>query len=167
MQKINLGKGKSMETGALRAIKDKADVLIFMDGDMQHKPTDIDRFLRAFKKQRRIDIIFGARTIGKNMRLAPFMGNKMLTIIINLFFKYFLNDTQCGFRGFRAKVFDKVRWRSSGYAAETEMVINAARNRLRYREISIDTVYLDHYKGTSIFDGVIILAKITIWKFFK
>ena len=165
--KINLGKGKSMETGALKAIKEGADVLIFMDGDLQHKPTDINRFLRAFSKYPEVDILFGARTIGRSMRLIPFIGNKFLTIGINLLFRYFLNDTQCGFRAFRSRVFQKLRWKSHGYSVETEMIINAAKNRLKYREIPVETIYLDHYKGTSVFDGIKILLKILAWKFVK
>lgn len=162
--KINIGKGKSMETGAIKAIKGKADVLIFMDGDLQHKASDINRFLKAFINHPEIDIIFGARTIGRTMRLIPFIGNKFLTICTNLLFHYFLNDTQCGFRGFRAKVFPKLKWKSNGYSVETEMIINAAKNRIPYKEIPIETIYLDHYKGTSVFDGIIIMFKMLVWR---
>lgn len=165
--KINLGKGKSLETGALKAIKDKADIIIFMDGDLQHKPSDIDRFLRKFKKDPHLEIVFGARTIGKHMRLAPFLGNKVLTVTINLLFKYLLNDTQCGFRAFKSSIFNKLRWKSPGYAAETEMIINAARHHLKYKEVTIDTIYLDHYKGTYIIDGITVLFKTLMWKFTK
>lgn len=164
--KINLGKGKALETGCLKAIKEKADIVILMDGDLQHEPEDINRFLRAFKKDKKLEIVFGARKIGKTMRLMAFIGNKILTIIINLFFRYFLNDTQSGFRAFRSKVFKKIRWKSSGYSAETEMIINAARQHLEYKEIAIDTIYLDYYKGTYLIDGIIILFKIILWRIF-
>lgn len=164
--KINLGKGKALETGCLKAIKDKADIIILMDGDLQHKPEDINRFLRAFRKDKKLEIVFGARKIGKTMRLMAFIGNKILTIIINLLFRYFLNDTQSGFRAFKSKVFKKIRWKTSGYSAETEMIINAARNHLKYKEIAIDTIYLDYYKGTYLVDGIIILFKIMLWKIF-
>lgn len=163
--KINLGKGKSLETGALKAVKEKAGIIIFMDGDLQHKPEDINRFLRAFQKDKKLKIAFGARKIGTNMKFAAFFGNKLLTITVNLLFRYFLNDTQCGFRAFRKEAFKKLRWESSGYAAETEMIIKAAKNKLPYKEIPIDTVYLEHHKGTGFIDGIIILLKIIFWKF--
>ncbi|MBI4975123.1 glycosyltransferase family 2 protein [Candidatus Peregrinibacteria bacterium] len=165
--KINLGKGKSLETGTLKAIKEKTDIIIFMDGDLQHKPEDINRFLRAFKKDKDLDILFGARKIGRTMRLIAFIGNKILTIIINIFFRYFLNDTQCGFRAIRSRAFNKIRWTSPGYSAETEMIINAAKHKLKYKEIPIDTIYLDYYKGTYIFDGLVIMTKILLWKLLK
>lgn len=165
--KINLGKGRSLETGLLYAKKHGADIVVFMDGDLQHNPNDIDRFLAVFTKKPQTDIVFGARTIGKNMRLIPFLGNKFLTITTNFLFKYFLNDTQCGFRAVKTKHFNKLKWHSSGYQAETEMIINAAKHNLKYEEIIIDTVYMDHYKGTSILDGIIILFMIIKMKLTK
>ncbi len=162
---INLGKGKSLETGILRSIKDGAEITVLMDGDLQHKPEDVKRFIRAFKKNPNLDIVFGARKIGKTMKLMAFVGNKFLTITINLLFRYFLNDTQCGFRALRNKTFKKIRWHSSDYAAETEMIINAAKHKLMYKEIPIDTIYLDYHKGTYFVHGIMILARILIWRF--
>lgn len=164
--KYNLGKGKSLQTGAIKAVKDKADIIIFMDGDLQHKPEDIQRFLRAFLKDPNLQMVFGARKIGINMRFASFFGNKLLTITINLFFRYFLNDTQCGFRAFRRSVFSKINWNSPDYAAETEMIIRAAKARLKYKEIPIDTIYLDHNKGTHFIHGILILFKIIFWRIY-
>jgi len=164
---INLGKGRSLETGALKAIQEKADVIIFMDGDLQHRPEDIDRFLKEFKENPKLKIVFGARSIGRHMRFAPFFGNKVLTVAINLFFKYMLNDTQCGFRAIKSDIFNEIRWTTAGYAAETEMIINAAKHKLKYTEIPIDTIYLENYKGTSFIDGIIIMFKIISWRLFK
>ncbi len=164
---INLGKGKSLETGVLFAIKEHADIIVVMDGDLQHNPEDVQRFLMAFEQNSELAIVFGARKINKTMPFMAFAGNKLLTVVINLLFHYFLNDTQCGFRAFKAEFFDNLRWQSSEYAAETEMVINAAKSKLKYQEIMIDTIYLDNYKGTYFVDGIIILAKIVFWKFIK
>lgn len=162
--KINLGKGKSLETGVRKSLKDEADITILMDGDLQHKPEDVKRFIRAFRNSPELEIVFGARKIGKTMKLRAFIGNKLLTITINLLFRYFLNDTQCGFRAFRNRSFQKLRWKSSGYEAETEMIIKAAKNRLPYKEIPIDTIYLNYHKGTYFIDGIIIMLKIVFWR---
>ena len=162
--KINLGKGKALETGTKKAISQKADVIIFMDGDLQHKPTDINRFLRPFARDPDLKLVFGARKIGTNMHFSSFFGNKLLTVTINLLFRYFLNDTQCGFRAFRSSAFQQIQWQASGYSAETEMIIRAAKNRLKYKEIPIDTIYLEQHKGTHFIDGIIIMLKIILWK---
>ena len=163
----NLGKGESMKIATEKAIKDGSDIVLFMDGDLQHKAKDINRFLSVFQENKDIDIVFGARKIGKNMRLVKFIGNKTLTVIINILFRYFLNDTQCGFRGFRSKVFNKIKWNSKDYSVETEMVINSAINNIPYKEVEIETIYMDHKKGTKIRDGIKILFKILFWRIIK
>jgi UDP-N-acetylglucosamine---dolichyl-phosphate N-acetylglucosaminyltransferase len=165
--KVNIGKGKALETGCLKAIKDNAELIIFMDGDLQHDPKDLDRFIRAFKKDKKLEIAFGARNMGENMKFAVFTANKLLTISTNLLHRYFLNDTQCGFRAFRSRVFKKLKWNSSKYEVETEIIINSAKNQLKYKEIPIDSIYLERYKGTGIMDGVKIMSKILAWKIFK
>lgn len=165
--KKNLGKGESMKIATEKAIKDGADIILFMDGDLQHKIDDIGRFLSVFENYKNVDIVFGARKIGKNMRIIKFIGNKTLTVIINILFRYFLNDTQCGFRGFRSNIFDKIKWNSKDYSVETEMVINAAVNNIPYKEVEIETIYLDYKKGTDIFDGIKILLKILFWRIVK
>lgn len=165
--KINLGKGKSLETGTLKSLQQKADIIIVMDSDMQHKPEDIDRFLEVFRKNPDTDIVFGARKIGKSMPLIPFIGNKLISVTTNLLFHYFVNDTQCGFRAFKSSVFNKIHWESHGYSVETEMIINAAIHKLKYQEITIETIYLEKYKGMNIFDGMAVLFKILGWKISK
>ncbi|MFA7685688.1 MAG: glycosyltransferase family 2 protein [Candidatus Gracilibacteria bacterium] len=165
--KINLGKGKSLETGSLKAIEQKADIIIVMDSDMQHKTEDIDRFLDVFQKNPDTKIVFGARKIGKTMPLIAFIGNKMISVITNLLFHYFVNDTQCGFRAFKSDIFNKIRWNSHGYSVETEMIINAAFHKLKYQEITIETIYLEKYKGMNVFDGMTVLFKILGWRISK
>lgn len=165
--KTNLGKGKSLETGAMKAIKEKADIIVVMDSDLQHKPSDISRFLRVFQKNPDIDIVFGSRVAGVSSRLIPFIGNKIISIITNLLYGYFINDTQSGFRAFRSRIFNKIRWESHGYSVEIEMIINAAKHKLKYKEIPIDTIYLEKYKGMNVLDGISVLFKILGWKVFK
>jgi len=165
--KLNLGKGKALQTGTLQAIKNKSDIVIFMDGDLQHKTSDIQKFLDEFNKNSKTKIIFGARNIGTKMTLKAFLGNKIITIIINLLFNYYLSDTQCGFRAFKTDIYKLIEWESSNYSVETEIIINAAKHQIPYSEVPIHTIYIDNYKGTNFIDGFKILSKIIIWKLTK
>jgi glycosyltransferase involved in cell wall biosynthesis len=164
---LNIGKGKALETGSMQAINDGAEIIIFMDGDLQHNTTDIQQFLDAFNKDNDLKLVFGAREIGKKMNLTAFVGNKLLTIIINYLFKYYLSDTQCGFKAFKSDIFETIKWTSTNYSVETEIIINAAKNELKYCEVPIHTVYLEKYKGTNFIDGLKIFSKIIIWKLIK
>ena len=165
--KKNLGKGESMKIATEKAIKDEVEIILFMDGDLQHKTSDINRFLSVFKDDKNVDIVFGARKIGKNMRLFKFIGNKILTVIINILFRYFLNDTQCGFKAFKTNIFKKIKWNSKDYSVETEIAINSAINKIPYKEVEIETIYIDHKKGTGLLDGIKILSKVLYWRIFK
>lgn len=160
---LNLGKGAAMKTGCEAALKLGADVIVTMDADDQHNPADIARLLEQIQKGN--DIVFGSRIIGKNMPLTKFLGNKFLTIIINIFFKIFINDTQSGFKAFTAKTYNKIKWESRDYAVETEIIVKTAENKLKFSEIEIATIYHNDYKGTTPINGLQIFFKILKWKF--
>lgn len=152
-----------MKTGCDLAVKRGAKYLVVMDADGQHKPADIPRFVEKLATGK-YDIVFGARIIGKTMPLLLFLGNKFLSICINLLFKMFLSDTQGGFRAFTASAYRELRWNSADYTVETEMVIQAAKRHLRYTEVAIQTIYHDKYKGTTPLDGLKIFVQILKWR---
>jgi hypothetical protein len=87
------------------------------------------------------------------------LGNWALSRLFGLLFRYRLGDTQCGMRAFPAAAYPQLCWEATGYAVETEMLVNAARARLRVAQIGIETVYLDAYKGTTIGDGLKVLGE--------
>lgn len=160
---VNLGKGAAMKTGCDLAIKRGAKYLIVLDADGQHKPADIPRFVEKLATGK-YDIVFGARIIGKNMPLVLFLGNKFLSICVNILFHMFLSDTQGGYRAFTSAAYPELRWNSADYTVETEMVIRAAKRHLRYTEVAIQTIYHDKYKGTTPLDGLKIFVQILKWR---
>ncbi|MDP3970724.1 MAG: glycosyltransferase family 2 protein [bacterium] len=160
---INLGKGAALKTGCDAAKKLGADYIICMDADNQHKPESIPKFLDALVDED-IDIVFGARQFNKDMPFMMFMGNRVLSVIINKLFHIFVHDTQSGYRAFTVDAYDKLKWESSGYEAETEMIVRASEYHLKYAEVDIDTIYHDDYKGTTAIDGIKILLQIIKWK---
>lgn len=161
---INLGKGAAMKTGCEVAMQQGAKYLVMMDADGQHKPVDLPRFVEKLETGK-VDMVFGARVIGKDMPLLLFLGNKYLSIAINVLFRMFISDTQGGFRAFTAEAYQQIRWNSADYTVETEMIVNAAKHHLRYAEVEIQTIYHDKYKGTTPLDGLKIFFQILKWRF--
>ena len=159
---VNMGKGLALKTGIEAAIKNKADIIVTLDGDMQHDPCDIPRLLDKIKKK--ADIVIGCRELDKNMPLTLKFGNWFLYNSFKTLFKVDIHDTQSGFRAFKSSIYQKLKWNASGYAVETEMLINLDKNHLNYKEIPIKTVYSDKYKGTSVIDGVKIFLSMVLWK---
>jgi len=157
--KINLGKGAAVKTGCDYALKEKADIVCLMDSDGQHKARDLKRLLDKLIKTKS-DIAFGYRSLNKNMPLVTKFGNWFINTTTKLIQGIKLRDTQSGMRCFTRKAYKKLRWTANDYSMESEMIANAAKNRLKYTEEKIDTVYLDSFKGTTVLDGIKIVINI-------
>lgn len=160
---INLGKGAALKTGSEYAISKGAQILIYMDADGQHKSKDIPRFLEAHKLKN-ASIVFGSREIGRDMPLVMMLGNKFLSIASAMLFGVYVSDTQSGFRLLSADAYHKLKWTSSNYAVETEMISKIKKSKLTFSEITIDTIYNDNHKGTTVIDGIRIFLKMLKWK---
>ena len=87
--------------------------------------------------------------------------------MVRLLYGIQLNDTQCGFRAFTSDAYKKVRWNSSDYSMESEMIARAGKQNLKYVQIPIETIYSDRYKGTTIVDGMKIVMNMIWWKLFN
>lgn len=154
--KVNLGKGAALKTGCDYALQLGAQKIVVMDADGQHQPQDIPLFLQNLNHH---DIVFGCRKVPHSMPLVLRFGNKTISRMLQLLYNIRVEDSQCGYRAFTADAYSKIRWETRDYYVETEMAIKAGKKRLRSTAISIETIYADKYKGTTILDGVLIVAK--------
>lgn len=161
---INLGKGAALKTGCEYAIQNGADIIVVMDSDGQHKAEDISRFLNALKN---VDVIFGSRELNESMPFILRFGNNFINFMVKLLYGITLKDTQSGFRAFKSDVYNKIRWESTNYSVESEMIANIGKNKLKYKEIMIETIYNDKYKGTTVLDGFKIVLNMIKWRIYK
>lgn len=161
---INLGKGAAATTGCEYALKKKAKIIVLMDSDGQHKPEDIPKLLRLLNGN---DIVFGSRVLHPEEQ--PFVmrfGNWFISTASRYITGIKLQDTQTGFRAMTAEAYKKIRWHSSDYSMESEMIANTAKHKLKYAELPIDIIYHDKFKGTTVFVGVKIFINILrFWMF--
>ncbi|MBD3164394.1 glycosyltransferase [Candidatus Woesearchaeota archaeon] len=158
---INLGKGAALKTGCRHALSRKADIIVLIDADGQHKPEDIPKFLEKLKNN---DIVFGIRKRNKNMPLLLRFGNWGIDKVSSILYSIDIPDTQCGFRAFKADIYKKIKWQSPDYSMESEMVANVGKKNLKYSTVTISTIYSDKYKGTTISDGIKIVLNLFWWK---
>jgi glycosyltransferase involved in cell wall biosynthesis len=160
----NLGKGGALKTGCDYAVKEGARYLIVMDSDGQHDPDELHLFYN--KLQEGYDVIVGCRKWNQNMPFMMKLGNFGLHKLSALFYKVNIPDTQSGYRAFTASAYRKIRWKANDYAMESEMIARIHKNKLKYATISIKTIYLDDYKGTTLLHGIKIAFNIIFWKIF-
>lgn len=158
---INLGKGSAAKTGCEFALKKGAKKIILIDADGQHDPDEIPGFLEGLEGY---DIVFGYRKFNKAMPFVFKFGNKIINFAVKMLYNMNLKDTQSGYRAFTADAYRKIRWRASNYFMESEMIANAGKRRLRYKEIPIKTIYADKHKGTTVFDGIKIVINMFLWR---
>jgi len=158
---INLGKGAAVKTGCDYALKKGAEKIILIDADGQHDPDEIPKFLNALNN---FDIVFGYRRMKKGMPIVIRWGNRFLNRMVGVLFGIQLRDTQCGYRAFTADAYKKIRWKATDYSMESEMIANVGKNHLNYREVPIETLYLDRFKGTTVLDGLKIGLDLIKWR---
>lgn len=159
---VNLGKGSALKTGCEYAFKKLgADAVIIMDGDDQHAVEDIKLFEKALQKS--AQVVLGVRTMDAKMPFMRILGNKSMSILINLLFGSYIADIPSGFKAFTKSAYKQLRWHSSGYEVETEIAVRIAKNKLDFVEVPISTIYHDKEYGFNLIDAVKVLLKLPYW----
>ncbi len=88
------------------------------------------------------DMVLGSRLNGEIREgampwLHKYIGNPLLTRVLNLFFKAGVSDAHSGFRAFKKELLDKLRLSSTGMEFASEMIIEASRKNARIEEVPI------------------------------
>lgn len=161
--KINLGKGAAMKTGAEYAFRHGAGAVIFMDSDNQHSPDDLPKFVEALKSAK-YDVVYGSRNLNFGVPFARYLGNKFSSVLAGFLYKTYVSDLLCGFRAVTKKGYEKIKWESTGYGVETEMVARAAVARLKFCELPVETIYHSKVKGVTPLDGFAIFFNMLKWR---
>lgn len=99
---FSLGNGAAIKSGA-RASSGKT--LVFMDGDGQHQPQDIERLLGIYNKG--FDMVIGARTAKSQASLGRLVANKLYNRFASLMTGRDIKDLTSGFRVVNARKFKK------------------------------------------------------------
>ncbi len=161
--RLNLGKGAAAKTGVEAALRLGADLVVLLDADGQHDPKQIPEFVEKLGEG--FEVVFGARQLDSKMPFVRFLGNRFATFLIALIFGVHRSDLLCGFMAFTSEAYQKIRWDSARYGLETEIVARVGKNKLKYTEVPIETVYIDKYKGATVLDALGVLLDIPRWVF--
>lgn len=163
--KKNQGKGAALKTGCEYAFSNGAKAVLLIDSDGQHDPQDIPRLIKPLDEG--FDIVFASRTLDKNMPVVFRFGNWVINTTMKLLYGMKIHDTQSGFRAFTKKAYNTIRWKSTKYSVESEMIAKAGKAKLKYDEIMIKTIYNDKNKGTTVLDGMKIVRDMIWWRISK
>ena len=161
---VNKGKGAALKTG-IRYLKEKgdADAVITVDADGQHTLKDIGRVAQAIAETPDTVIIGGRDFSGMPPRSK--FGNTVSRFFFRLFTGLKISDTQTGLRALPSCFFDKLlEIPGDRYEYEMNMLLELKVWNAKYREIVIDTVYIDEQNSSSHFhpvrDGLRVFSRI-------
>jgi glycosyltransferase involved in cell wall biosynthesis len=131
------GYGSALMRGAEEA---RSPFIIMADADDSYDLTDLERFVDGLREGN--DLVMGTRmrgTIepGAMPWLHRWIGNPLLSGLLNLLFRPGISDAHCGMRAFTKDAYRRMQLQTTGMEFASEMVIKAALGKLRIAEIPI------------------------------
>jgi glycosyltransferase involved in cell wall biosynthesis len=114
--------------------------IVMADADLTYDFKEIPRFVAALEEGAEMAIGDRMDNIqpGAMPWLHRYIGNPLLTGLLNLFFRTGVNDAHCGMRAVRREVLERLDLRTTGMEFASEMVIRASKERLRIAEFPIE-----------------------------
>ena len=150
VHEVNKGKGRALKTAFAYVKEHRPQSLgvVTVDGDNQHLPKDIKAC--SEKMMETGDVIFGCRDFGlPNVPWKSRFGNRCTSMVLRLFCGIRLSDTQTGLRAIPAKYLEMMcEIRGERFEYETEMILALKQEKIAFREVVIETVYIEENKST-------------------
>lgn len=129
----NIGNGAAIKSGIRIAT---GDILVFMDGDGQHNPADIQRLLNLFPDY---DMVVGARSLQGQASLGRAIGNKLFNLLASYVAKFPVQDLTSGFRAIKANIARSfIHLLPNSYSYPTTLTLAILRTGRTLKYISID-----------------------------
>ena len=148
----NRGYGAAIQTALKEARNRKADVLVTLDGDGQHNPEDIPRFIAALNNA---DMVIGSRHSGA-VPLYRRFGQKVLDLAT----RSAGIDSQNGYRAYSSRALAVLFPVENGMAISSEIVMQAKDHGLTIAQLPISISYEGKAKRSPIGHGVDVLRRI-------
>lgn len=167
-QPKNKGKGAALRAGFEKA---GGEIIIIQDADLEYNPKDYPLLLEPILDGR-ADAVYGSRFLGGPHRVLFFwhyLGNKILTILSNMFTNLNLSDMETGYKVFRRSILDSFTLKCDRFGFEPEFTSKIARNKLHIYEVPISYSGRDYSEGKKITwkDGVAALWFVFRFRFFS
>jgi glycosyltransferase involved in cell wall biosynthesis len=136
----NRGKGAAIQTILAEARKRNPDVLVLLDADAQHDPTEIPVLIKPVSQG--FDLVIGSREAQEGKTpLYRRIGKQVIFRSSRIASKTNIYDSESGFRALSPKAINELELKANGFAVESEMITLAADKNLKITEVPISNIY--------------------------
>ncbi len=161
----NRGKGHTLKMGFEHTT---GDYVIVQDADLEYDPNDYHKLLRALNEED-AQVIYGSRFSGsyEDMSTLHYFGNKVLTLITNIFFGVMLTDMETCYKLMPGDFVRKVNIKSERFDFEPEITAKILKSGLKIKEVPISYRGRTHSEGKKITwrDGIHALFTLIKYRF--
>ena len=134
---LNRGQGAALRTGYRLALATGARVVVTMDADGQHQPSELPRVVRPVVEGT-ADVVNGSRVLGAAdpAHAARALGIKLFAWALSLLTASRVTDPACGYRAVRTEALRDLEFRQDQFH-NSEFILEASKRKLRAVEVPV------------------------------
>ena len=165
----NFGKGYSIREGIKEA---SGDIILIQDADLEYSPDDYKKLIKPISGGY-ADVVYGSRFIGSSEKRVLYfwhtIGNKILTLLSNIFTNLNLTDMEVCYKVFKSEVIKNLDLKENRFGFEPEITAKIAKKNLRIYEVGISYFGRKYSEGKKITwkDGVSAIRCIIKYNLFR
>lgn len=136
---LEKGYGNTLRMGFSSA---NGKYILMCDADDTYDLSKLNEFYKKALSDESIAMVIGSRFSGGGgiekgamPLLHKYLGNPIITLLIDILYKLKITDSQCGIRLFKKSDYEKIKFTSGGMEFASEMIIEFAKYKMKIVEI--------------------------------